>query len=179
MKSTYYRIQRSAAVVGLCLLAAVLTSVPALAQAEFGRVEEMKTNAGTYYYYVRPATPTIQVQVMGAVRSPGLYEVSDGTSVNQLLALTGGPSTGTRTNRQVIETILRVYRPSQKGPDPLFEERLSYAVSHPSTYPVLEHGDIITMEVIERERFSWRDFSRVISSVGILTLAIERLSRTF
>ena len=156
-----------------------LTALPVQGQATFGRVEEMRTNATMYYYHVIPATATIQVYVMGTVRAPGLYEVSEGMSLGQILALAGGPPSSPRPSYRSVETITRLYRSTSTGQELIFERPLEEAISNQTAQPRLEFGDVVTMEVIERDRFNWRDVTRIVSAGGILALAIERMARTF
>lgn len=163
----------------LCVVAMLYYQPSAHAQAQFGRVEEMRTNAGTYYFYTRPATPTIQVYVMGTVRAPGVYEISDGTTLGELMALAGGPPSNVRPSYTKVTALLRLYRPRGGSQDVIFEKTLEEAFADPSSHPVLAHGDVVTIDVTQREMFNWRDVTRVVSTVGIVTLAIERLFRTF
>ncbi len=158
-------------------LISALTPPAATAQA-FWRVEETKTNAGNYYYYyVNPGTATIRVQMLGAVRLPGLYEVSEDTDLGQLVALSGGPPMGVHPTGSELKVAMRVYRRTPSGEATIFEQSLDRTLSNPNAYPVLMDGDVIVMDVTQHQRFGWRDATRVISAVGVIALAVERFIR--
>jgi protein involved in polysaccharide export with SLBB domain len=44
-------------------------------------------------------TPVIRVRVLGAVRSPGIYKVEPAMTLNDAIALAGGPTSAGRTDR--------------------------------------------------------------------------------
>lgn len=48
-------------------------------------------SAASYYYIGKPGELTMQVNLWGAVKSPGRYEVPSGTDLVQLLSYAGGP----------------------------------------------------------------------------------------
>lgn len=140
-----------------------------------GRVEETTSNIPSYFYYVLPGAPTVQVDVLGTVRAPGLYELTEGTDVGQLLALSGGPVLMVRQRASRREVTVKLFRPSSNGGAPFYEAVLEQAVGDPEGYPVLRDGDVLTVEVTEQARFTWRDVSSVVGTIGVLVLAVERL----
>ena len=159
------------------LLAALLHTTPVFAQAEFGRVENLNTNANTYYFFVRPATATIQVYVLGSVRAPGIYEVSEGTTLGSLVALSGGPLSQSRLESREVKSTLRVFRTQGGTRTLIFEKPVENAFDEGNAVPTLLHGDIVVVEVIERQRFTWRDITQLVTTAGVMALAIERLTR--
>jgi hypothetical protein len=48
-----------------------------------------------------------------------------------------------------------------------------------SAYPTLQTGDIVRVEVVDRERFSWRDGLQIFTAGAAIALTIERLTRVF
>lgn len=146
----------------------------ALAQG-LGRVEETTSNIPSYFYYVLPGAPTVQVDVLGTVRAPGLYELTEGTDVGQLLALSGGPVLMVRQRASSREVTIKLFRPAANGGAPIYEAVFEQAVGDPETSPVLRDGDVLTVEVTERARFTWRDISSIVGTIGVLALALERL----
>lgn len=146
----------------------------ALAQG-LGRVEETTSNIPSYFYHVLPGAPTVQVDVLGTVRAPGLYELTEGTDVGQLLALAGGPVLMVRQRVLRREVTIRLFRSSSNGGAPIYESVLEQAVGDPETYPVLQDGDVLAVEVTERARITWRDISSIVGTIGVLALAVERL----
>lgn len=161
------------------VLFAALGAAPGSAQPVVGRAEAMSasTNAGAAYYYVRPGTASVRVQVLGAVRSPGLYEVSEGTALGQVLALAGGPALGTTPAETRTDVSVRLYRPGPGGQEVAFDGPLERAIDG-ATAPPLRDGDVLLTEVWSRRAFGWREIVQVVSTVSVLALAVERLLQT-
>lgn len=159
------------------LFALLTTTVVAQAPSAFGRVDQTSSNADTYFYFTQPGAATMQIQVLGTVRTPGLYEVSEGTTMGQLLALSGGPPLSPRSRHTQVEATVRLYRPNPAGSALLYEGALEQGISDPNRYPTLQDNDVITVEVTQHQPFDWRDASRIVSTVAVLALAIERFSR--
>lgn len=152
----------------------VLLAAPAAFGQRFNRVEETKSNVGAYFYHVVPGAATVQVYVMGTIQSPGLYEVSDGTHLGQLLALAGGPTLGPQSRATDRDVTVRLFRPGGGyGERPLYEARLDEALARPEAYPTLRDGDVMTVEITEKDRFGWRDMFTVVGAVSALALAVE------
>lgn len=144
----------------------------------YWRVEDTKTNTGTYfYYYLTPGTPTIRVQVLGSFRTPGLYEIEDGTDLSRLVALAGGPAPASQIKDTRIDYSLSVVRPTSGGQQIVYEDSFERYVANTRAHPQLLDGDVLVMEMTQRQRFSWRDIASVVSTVGVLALAFERLSK--
>lgn len=164
------------------LLLFAASTLPASAQAPLPgalwRVEETKTNTDTYFYfYINPGMPTIRVQMLGAVRAPGLYEVGEETDLGQLVALAGGPIVTARARRSRLEIGLKVFRPTPVGQEIIFDNQFEFPAANATTYPPLMDGDVVMMDVVQRQRISWRDVTSIVSTIGILALSYERLSR--
>ena len=158
------------------MLLGVLLVMVAGAQAQgLGRVDETTSNIPSYFFFVEPGAATVQVDVLGAVRAPGLYELTDGTDVGQLLALTGGPLLAPQQRASVRRVTIRLFRSSAGSAEPVYEQDLDEALKNIGTYPVLQDGDVLTVEVIERTRITWRDISSIVGTIGVLALAAERI----
>jgi protein involved in polysaccharide export with SLBB domain len=156
----------------------VLLLVPfAQAQSEFNRVDQTRSNAGTYVFFTQPGAATLQVQVLGTVRTPGLYEVSEGTTMGQLMALSGGPPLNVRSGKTKVTTTVRLYRPNPAGSALLYEGLLEDGISDPARYPTLQDDDVIMVDVTQRQPFGWRDAARVIGAVGVVVLTAGRVAR--
>ena len=147
---------------------------PAQAQS-VGRVEQTTSDAQAYYRYVQVGAPTVLVQVLGAVQAPGMYELSQGTDLGQLLALSGGPTMGPRFKSNPRSVTVRLFRPEAGNERPLFEADLEQALTRSSAYPELQDGDVMTIEVIDRQRIGWRDLIALANTAAIFILAIDRL----
>jgi hypothetical protein len=144
--------------------------------AALGRVEDTRTNAGTYHYFVPPGAATVRVEVLGAVRQTGLYEVGEGTDLGRLYALTGGILRLPDREGVEADAVLRLYRPDGSGRRLVHVDSLEYGTVRPP-YPALADGDVVAVEVVTRRRFGWRDALQVVSAVGVVVLAVERLTR--
>lgn len=163
------------------LLAGVLLALASpQAQAQeqrFGQVEETESNITSYYYYVQTGAATIEVKVLGTVRSPGLYLLSEGTNLGQLLALSGGPVLDVSQRSKPRTAIVRLYRPQASGQDLIYEGEFERnVVTESENYPDLQDGDVMTVEVTERQRLVWRDLFTIANTVALIALAVERFA---
>lgn len=148
---------------------------PAAQAQEFGRAEQMSSNAAAYYYFYEQGQSTVQVSVIGAVRLPGLYEIATGTDVRRLLMLAGGPTLDTRDARRERTVTVQLLRAGEERP--VFERPLSEAVT--GAAPQLIEGDALLVEVVDRERFNWRDTFTILgglSAVAFMVQAVASLS---
>ena len=146
---------------------------------KFGRVEQTQSNSDAYYYFVEPGSPTVQVYVLGTAKYPGLYEVGEGTNLRQLLALSGGPDFDRRQFLNKQRTTVRLHRPSGTQQTLVYEAVLESAIADSSAQQVLKDGDVLTIEVVERRRFDWRDILtivNVVNTVVLITIAVVSLN---
>lgn len=153
-------------------LLTLLLSVSALSQRA-GRFEAMETNLDSYYNFSQPGARTVQIQVVGAVTYPGLYEVREGTTLQQVLALSA-PEMPPRFRFNPRKVDIQVIRPSWKEDTPIYDERLRVALANPQNHPDLFDGDAILIEVVDKQGLSWRDAVAVANAIGILILVIDR-----
>lgn len=139
----------------------------------------LQTQGTAYHVFARPGQNTVQVMVLGSGIQTGLYELGEGTDLAQLVAL-GGYSPGVRQARTERSITIQLYRDNAQGQRELaYASSLSDLVAASEPAPALEMGDVVRVEVVDRERFSWRDGLRVLTAAASLTLVIERLTRTF
>lgn len=172
----YHIWNRVAACVVLMVVGCSLSPETADAQA-FMRVEETRTNANTYYYMLNPGSATIRVHVLGAVRLPGVYEISESTDLGQVIALSGGPVVNQQPRNTRTDISLRVYRPGPGGQQIIFNDAFESTLANPGIYPVMQEGDVIVMDVTQRTRFGWREAASIVSTIAVMALAAERVSR--
>lgn len=158
----------------LTLYGSLFWASPAKTQ-NFNRIDETISNITSYYYYTQPGIATVQVYVMGTVREPGLYEISDGTDLGQLLALAGGPVLNARFAQDKQEAIIRLFRPASFSADPIYETELNRAITRQEVYPVLREGDVLTVEIIQHRRFGWRDSVSILGSLASVAIIVERI----
>lgn len=159
----------------LWALLAVL-ALPAAAQ-EVGRAADTReaSTVPTYFLFTQRGVATVRVQVIGSVRQPGLYEVMEGTDLGEVLALAGGPllEARQRTSRRTVT--LRLFRPTAAQNGPLYEATLEAAVTSPLSYPALRDDDVLYVEVVERQRFGWRDTFTILGGLSALAFAIQSI----
>ncbi len=157
------------------VLLLLLVGVSEISAQRIGRVEQIENNTNGYYSFVLPGAQTVQIQVMGAVPSPGLYEVPSGTPLNQLLSLTGGPMMGPRARLTPRTVKIKVFRPAMSTPL-IYETEFQQAISDPASWPVFQDGDVMEVEVIERQRIGWRDVVALINTAAIIIFTFDRIS---
>ncbi len=157
------------------LVVLLLAAAPAFAQSAqpTQRFDEVRTNSGSYFFHVKPGEATMKVQVLGAVRAPGLYELGRGTSVSTLLALSGGPLLDVRQRNNKRTVTLRLWRSGHT--QPYYETILEQAVARPETSPAMQEGDVLMVEIEEKQKFGWRDAFTIVGGVGALAFAIESI----
>ena len=136
-----------------------------------GSVESTESNSGDYYFYVQPGERTIQVNMIGAVRSPGLYEIGTDVSLGQLLALSGGPIINSRQKRNKRDTQIRVIRGGAVTYNVNIEESETPYVN----FSGLQEGDIVRVDVVERTPFGWRDGLQILTAAASFVLIVDRV----
>ncbi|MEX2400202.1 MAG: hypothetical protein WD423_05480 [Rhodothermales bacterium] len=161
-----------------CLLLAGPSLAFAQAPVEpYWRVQETTTNTRTYFFYqLTPGAPTIHVEVLGSFQTPGLYEIEDGTGLSRLVALAGGPATASQLKETHTRYSLKVLRATPAGQLVVYEDSFERYLANVPAHPALLDGDIVLMEMTQRQRFGWRDVTSVVSMVGVLALAFGRLA---
>ena len=144
-----------------------------------GRIEQTETNVRGYYHFAERGTATIKVFVVGAAASPGIYEVSDGTKLETLLILSEpltNPSSESGIGRQKI--LVRLFRSDGAERELVYESELSEAIARRGDHPELREGDLLMFET-KGSRVNWRDALRIVQTIAVLGLAIERIARRF
>lgn len=139
----------------------------------------MQTDGTSYYVFARPGQNTVQVMVVGSGIQVGLYEVGEGTNLEQLVVL-GGYSPGVRRASNDRTVTIQLYRDNPSGQrEMIVDASLDALIAAEAPAPTVQMGDVVRVEVVDRERFSWRDGLRIVTAAASLTLVIERLVRTF
>ena len=142
---------------------------------KFGLLETSKMGKN-YYNYSDPDKGNIEVIVWGGIKSPGIYLVPEGTSLVQLIALTGGAE-----DERIFETF-KFIRTKDKNPNlksdsvlvlnfsEFFDKEKRGSISKYN--PLLLAGDILIFP-IKPEKDFWGIAQRVtgVFIVPLLTLA--------
>lgn len=160
----------------LCALS-LFVVMPSAGQT-FGRVGEIDARGTAYHVYARPGDATVQILVMGV--NGGIYEVTDGTRLDELLALVGGasgPEIGQQFPTISRETTVRLYRGAEGNRSLIYEAPLEQVLLEPHQHPRLLDGDLFLIETTTRNRFSWRDALSIVSGLASVALLVERIAR--
>jgi hypothetical protein len=132
-------------------------------------------NGTAYHVFAQAGDATIQVLVLGAVNA-GIYEVREGTDLEELIALTGTSMTPGGSGESVKYTV-RLFRDEDGERKLLYEAPLDRMLASTAAYPALREGDVLMMEAVAKARFGWRDALTVLTSLTTVALLVERLSR--
>ncbi len=112
--------------------------------------------------------PEARVNVWGAVRVPGLYEVGPGFDAPAVLSLAGGPLLPQLQDNDSREVTV-VYA---RGDRQLFEGSLDAFVQSRASLPMPATGDVIEVEVRLKRGFTFRDALGVVGSVAGVASAV-------
>ncbi len=128
----------------------------------------------------------IVVHIWGEINRPGQYIVPDGTNVQELISIAGGPTeysnlSNIKLTRQIVDP-LETHQGINKANNILIKKKLinidlnkflEKEVSE--SIPILQPGDVIK---VNRNIWSkWQTFIRVISQVAIVVQAMYFYSR--
>ena len=159
---------RSMIFLGLALasFAAIAHINPVSAQAE-ERIND----------FSRPGRPTILVYVWGTSSSPGIWRVEQDVDLIQLLSAAMVPGMGVveQTKKQTIN--LRIYRPTGGRRVEIYESELTKMITEGGGYPSLQDGDILYLETVIKNRFSFQTIFSAVGAAASLTLLVIRLNQ--
>ena len=160
------------------LLAAA--SLRPLAAQELRDTEARISTAPGYFTFFIPGERTTQVSVVGTVRLPGYYLVSNGTDLGELLALAGGPTIATLSTEVERTITIRLYRATSGGTRDAVYERTAEAFARDAEpYPVLIDGDTVEVTTVERRRRSYRDTLTLVGGISTAVIAVIQIVSLF
>ena len=138
--------------------------------------QTLTTSSGVAVFrYANPGQPTMDIRVWGAVRSPGVYQVERDTDLIDVLTLAGGPAIPSEDDRSVRNVSVEVLRGTGAGRTPVLTTTLDALTARDMPLPELQDGDLVSLVLQSKQRFTWRDALSVTSSVAGLALLILRL----
>ncbi len=127
-----------------------------------------------------PGERSTQVVVLGTVRAPGLYVVSEGTDLGELLGLTGGPNAGALSNEVERTTTIRLFRATAGGTREVIYERTDEAFARDASgYPVVLDGDTVEVTTTERRLRTYRDTLTLVGGVATVIIAVVQIVTIF
>lgn len=174
------RVHRSILILVFLIVGAWGSAAEVVQAQEFGRLEEMRDRTNVaYFYHARPGEATLQVSVWGTVERPGIYEVADTTTVDELLTMAGGaPIEPRQSNEDPARITVRLYRPQASGRTLVYEARINSILSGKTAPPDMKDRDVLTVETVQPTNFTWRDalsLSSVTLNLAVLIVRILRL----
>ena len=109
------------------------------------------------------------VYVWGAVREPGYFEVGPEVDPVRLLALAGGPQgDGARAETVATDATVALIRPGQGV---VYQASLEDFVIG-TDVPALVDGDALQVEVVQRNRLTFRDGLSIVGSVAAIASGV-------
>ena len=167
-----------AGVVGILLLMlAPLVTDRATAWAQGASDWDEVEVAGTAYFrFVRTGEVTIEVMALGSIRSPGVYAVGLGMTLDQLLGLAGGAADIRRSSAERVRVMVRLYRQNGAGRTLVYEESMEDVLAGTGQYPVLQSRDTLVVEQVVRQRWFTLDRTlQLLSTAATFTLLMLRI----
>jgi hypothetical protein len=101
----------------------------------------------------------VPVSIWGEVRTPGYYNVPDGSDVTRLISYAGGP-----TEFANLGTV-RLTRPGAGGDDAVDVDAY-LDTGDVAKSPVLQPGD--TVYVRRNKKYTWREFVKIVSELAVI-----------
>lgn len=156
------------------LFALVVLIAPS-ADAQLTDFERSRFSPGGYYKYSDTGDLTVRAQAWGSVRYPGLHEVVQGTNVSTLLSLAGGPTLAERREQDERTIRVRFYRTEVDGQmQLLFEQLMTNDLEALTQDPVLRDGDVLVVDSVLRQGYTWRDYLPIASvAVSAAVLIVQ------
>lgn len=145
--------------------------------------EELRKTGLNYFNYSDPGKINIEITLLGGVKYPGRYLVPEGTSVIDLLSLSGNIiKEETADNIRLIRTVRQNGKLSDTNIITLnyreiFKDEQIKSINKPN--PLLVHGDILVVPITPEKTFwdIFKDVSVVVTFLATLaTLAISAIS---
>ncbi len=169
--------------VRLSLLAVLLAASAAPAPAQVLRPTDERAAATTapgYFTYLLPGERSTQVVVLGTVRAPGLYVVSEGTDLGELLGLAGGPTSDVRSDEVERTVTIRLFRAAASGTREAVYERTDEAFARDADgFPTLLDGDTVEVSTVVRRRRTYRDTLTIVGGLSTAVIAVIQIVNVF
>jgi hypothetical protein len=161
----------------LVAMLAITAAVPASGQSgAVPDIDRSRYSPAAFYHYAEAGDVTMQVNVWGTVRNPGLYEVPRDMRLSTLFSVAGGPAITERRQRDRRSVVVRVARMQDGRRQIIYEAVMENEIFASDEDPMMAHGDVLTVESVATERFGWRDAVTIVNAVALVALAIERFA---
>lgn len=137
------------------------------------------TTGISYHVYRRPGEATIQLYVVGASGSTGIYVVGSETTLSEMMALIGSAPASVETEMLERTARVRVLREQGDRRLAIYEATTEEALAEPGTHPPLMDRDMIAYDVELQQRTSFLQVVEVAARFATLTLLFLRLAEYF
>lgn len=126
--------------------------------------------------YADPGQPTITVHIWGSVGSSGIWKVERQTDLVELLSAARLTTLGQDNPDVRREVILKIHRGQGGDRQTVYSAELTNLLGNGATYPELQDGDILEVEVNNRRRkFQW--LTQIVGTASSVALLILRITR--
>ncbi len=143
---------------------------------EFRQFSDVTADGTSYHIFAKEGEATVQVMLLGAIGSPGIYVISTKIELDELIALAGGtPLTSSAT--EDITITIRLFHEGNGRRELAYEARAEEMLREPGLMPPLQDGDVITIESYtkERRRIDALQIFSILSSVASLLLVFSNI----
>lgn len=168
----------SAARLVVCLtLTALAPSLTAVAQVTTSPTDVISSGT-SYFVFTAPGQQTNRIIVFGAA-SPGIYEIGEGTTFSELVALVRANPETENSSKTTREVRIQLYREVAGQRSVVYEADYEEFLRLPGAHPTLQDGDVLIVEVTVREKTRLRDILQITSGLASLTLLVIRFAAFF
>lgn len=150
-------------VLTLAIAAVFLQSQVTQAQTSFFEVKE-PPRAAEYIYRSSQKESLISVQLLGAVKNPGIYYIPPQTDLLKLVTLAGGAE-----NADLTEVVVRKNDPSQKGVYELDLNKLMKSTSEVKPFKLAQDDFVY---VPKKQPWISSDIAQSVTIVSLITSII-------
>ena len=126
--------------------------------------------------YARPGHPTMVIYVLGDVATAGRWRVERGVQLLDLLAVAGPSVVMTEESETVEDVRVKVFREADQGRRLTFNESIESLLTSANASLLLEEGDVVVVDVIERRQSTAISLLAIASSVASLVLTVVVLA---
>ena len=126
--------------------------------------------------YARPGHPTMVIYVLGDVATAGRWRVERGVQLLDLLAVAGPSVVMTEESETVEDVRVKVFREADQGRRLTFNESIESLLTSANASLLLEEGDVVVVDVIEKRQSTALSLLAIASSVASLVLTVVVLA---
>lgn len=129
--------------------------------------------------YARPGHPTMVIYVLGDVAITGRWRVEREVQLLDLLAVAGPSVVMTEQSETVEDVRIKVFREADQGRRLTFNEPIESLLTSANASLLLEEGDIVVVDLIEKPAsttISLREVLSIATSVASLVVTVVALA---